>query len=93
MLCSHDYTQDNLGFALTVEPNNQSLVTYKKKVNELRSKGYASIPSAIQLEKQINPFLRCHKQSVQASAQQFATNSNGTPQDTFTTIRRWKDQF
>lgn len=91
--CTHEYTQANLAFALTVEPNNQALVTYNKKVNELRSKGYASIPSTIQLEKQINPFLRCHKQSVQASAQQFATNSNGTPQDTFTTIRRWKDQF
>ncbi len=91
--CTHEYTQANLAFALTVEPNNQALVTYNKKVNELRSKGYASIPSTIQLEKQINPFLRCHKQSVQASAQQFATDSNGTPQDTFTTIRRWKDQF
>ena len=91
--CTHEYTQANLAFALTVEPKNQALVTYNKKVNELRSKGYASIPSTIQLEKQINPFLRCHKQSVQASAQQFATDSNGTPQDTFTTIRRWKDQF
>jgi len=91
--CTHEYTQANLAFALTVEPNNQALVTYNKKVNELRSKGYATIPSTIELEKQINPFLRCYKQSVQASAQQFATDSNGTPQDTFTTIRRWKDQF
>jgi hydroxyacylglutathione hydrolase len=91
--CTHEYTQANLAFALTVEPNNQELVNYNNKVSELRSKGYATIPSTIKLEKQINPFLRCHKQSIQTSAQQFATDTNATPQDTFTTIRRWKDQF
>jgi hydroxyacylglutathione hydrolase len=91
--CAHEYTQANLAFALTVEPNNQKLVNYNNKVSELRSKGYATIPSTIELEKQINPFLRCHKQSIQTSAKQFTTNTNATPQDTFTTIRRWKDQF
>ncbi|MFT5852298.1 MAG: hydroxyacylglutathione hydrolase [Colwellia sp.] len=91
--CTHEYTQANLAFALTVEPNNQELVNYNNKVSELRSKGYATIPSTIELEKKINPFLRCHEQSIQTSAQQFATDTNATPQDTFTTIRRWKDQF
>jgi len=91
--CTHEYTQANLAFALTVEPNNQALVNYYNKVNELRSKGHATIPSTIQLEKQINPFLRCNEQSIQASAQQFATDTKATSQDTFTTIRRWKDQF
>jgi hydroxyacylglutathione hydrolase len=91
--CTHEYTQANLAFALTVEPDNQALVNYNLKVNEMRSKGLSTIPSTIQLEKQINPFLRCHKQSIQISAQQFATDTNPTTQDTFTTIRRWKDQF
>lgn len=91
--CTHEYTQANLAFALTVEPSNQELVNYSNKVNQLRSKGYATIPSTIELEKKINPFLRSHKQSIQISAKQFATDTNATPQDTFTTIRRWKDQF
>ncbi|MDX2370091.1 MAG: hydroxyacylglutathione hydrolase [Colwellia sp.] len=91
--CTHEYTQANLTFALTVEPNNQELVNYSNKVNELRTQGHSTIPSTINLERQINPFLRCHKQSIQASAQQFSTNTKGTTQDTFTTIRRWKDQF
>lgn len=91
--CTHEYTQANLAFALTVEPNNQALVNYHNSVNELRAKNQATIPSSIQLEKQINPFLRCHKQSIQLSAQQFATDTNATALDTFTTIRRWKDQF
>jgi len=91
--CTHEYTQANLAFALTVEPSNQELVNYHHRVNALRAKNQATIPTSIQLEKQINPFLRCHKQSIQASAQQFATNTQVTTLDTFTTIRRWKDQF
>jgi len=91
--CTHEYTQANLAFALTVEPSNQALVIYSNSVNELRSEDHATIPTTIKLEKQINPFLRSHKQSVQASAQQFSTGTNATPLDTFTTIRRWKDKF
>jgi hydroxyacylglutathione hydrolase len=91
--CTHEYTQANLAFALTVEPNNQELVNYHNRVKALRAKNQATIPTSIQLEKQINPFLRCHQQSIQASAQQFATNTQATTLDTFTTIRRWKDQF
>ena len=91
--CTHEYTQANLAFALTVEPNNQELINYNNKVTELRAQGHSTIPSSIQLEKQINPFLRCHKQSIQASAQQFATDTSATQLDTFRTIRRWKDQF
>jgi hydroxyacylglutathione hydrolase len=91
--CTHEYTQANLTFALTVEPKNQALVAYNQQVNQLRAKNRATIPSTIQLEKQINPFLRCKKLSIQASAQQFSPDTKATPQDTFTTIRRWKDQF
>ncbi|MBL4765757.1 MAG: hydroxyacylglutathione hydrolase [Colwellia sp.] len=91
--CTHEYTQANLAFALTVEPNNQELVNYHNRVKALRAKNQVTIPSTIALEKQINPFLRCHTQSIQASAQQFATNTQATTLDTFTTIRRWKDQF
>jgi hydroxyacylglutathione hydrolase len=91
--CTHEYTQANLAFALTVEPNNQNLINYNNQVNGLRNQGDSTIPSTIQLEKQINPFLRCHKQSVQASARQFSPETSATAQGTFTTIRRWKDQF
>jgi len=93
MYCTHEYTQANLEFALTVEPNNQDLIHYANKVEELRSKEQPTIPSTILLEKQINPFLRCDKQSIQISAQAFSTETQATIQDTFTTIRRWKDQF
>jgi len=91
--CAHEYTQANLKFALTIEPNNKALKDYYIKVNDLRSKGQASIPTTIQLEKQINPFLRCHQLTVQTSAMQLNKSMQTTELETFTTIRRWKDKF
>jgi len=91
--CAHEYTQANLKFALAVEPKNEILKSYSLKVNDLRSKGQATIPTTIKVEKQINPFLRSHKIAIQTSANQFDCNTLATSLDTFTTTRRWKDQF
>ncbi len=91
--CAHEYTQANLKFALTVEPKNEALISYNNRVNDLRSKKLSTIPSSIKVEKQINPFLRCHQTSLYASAKQFDAATTEKELDTFTTIRRWKDQF
>lgn len=91
--CAHEYTQANLKFALAVEPKNEDLISYSKKVNELRAKEQATIPTSIKVEKLINPFLRSHEQAIQASAVEFDSNTQASSIDTFTTIRRWKDQF
>lgn len=91
--CAHEYTQANLNFALTVEPNNHELINYNSKVNELRLKEQSTIPTSIKLEKKINPFLRSHEQTVQKSAMAFNNSMQTNNLDTFTTIRRWKDQF
>jgi len=91
--CAHEYTQANLQFALAVEPLNENLINYSKKVNDLRTKEQATIPTSIKVEKQINPFLRSHKEVIQASAMAFDISTQANSLDTFTTIRRWKDQF
>jgi len=91
--CTHEYTQANLKFALAVEPENVALKNYSNKVNELRTQELATIPTSIKVEKQINPFLRSHEQAVQISAAQFDSKGQTTTLGTFTTIRRWKDQF
>jgi len=91
--CAHEYTQANLKFALTVEPDNQALVDYSKRVNELRAQKQATIPTSIRVEKQVNPFLRSHEATVQASAMKFDNTPQTSAIDTFTAIRRWKDQF
>jgi len=91
--CAHEYTQANLQFALAVEPKNEALINYSRKVNELRAKEELTIPTTIEIEKKINPFLRSHERAVQTSAKQFDNNAQATNLDTFTIIRRWKDQF
>ena len=91
--CAHEYTQANLSFALAVEPQNKVLMNYSAQVSELREKGISTIPTSIKIEKEINPFLRCKQPSIQASAKAFHLNTKTTELDTFTTIRRWKDQF
>ena len=41
----------NLTFALIVDPENETLKNYSHKVNELRIKALATIPTSIKLEK------------------------------------------
>jgi hydroxyacylglutathione hydrolase len=91
--CAHEYTQANVNFALTVDPTNQDLINYNKKVNELRATKQATIPTSIKVEKQINPFLRSHEKTLQQSAMAFENSTQTNSLNTFTTIRRWKDQF
>lgn len=91
--CAHEYTQANLNFALVVEPNNKDLINYNEKVNKLRETNQATIPTSIKVEKMINPFLRSHLPTIQNSAAAFNSSTQANSLDTFTTIRRWKDQF
>lgn len=91
--CAHEYTQANLQFALTVEPNNQDLIHYSEKVRQLREDKKATIPTSIKVEKLINPFLRSHVPTIQSSAMAFDKNIQANNLDTFSAIRRWKDQF
>jgi hydroxyacylglutathione hydrolase len=91
--CAHEYTQANLNFALAVDPTNNDLKDYNKKVNDLRSIKQATLPTSIKVEKKINPFLRSHEKVIQQSAMTFDNRSKINALDTFTIIRRWKDQF
>ncbi|MEW6984453.1 hydroxyacylglutathione hydrolase [Colwelliaceae bacterium 6471] len=91
--CAHEYTLANLNFALTVDPNNPELIQYYNQVTQLREHDKSTIPTSILVEKSINPFLRCHTKDLQHSAQEFAKAETLTPLETFTIIRRWKDNF
>jgi hydroxyacylglutathione hydrolase len=91
--CAHEYTQANLAFAISVDPNNSDLLRYIEHVKELRDKSKASIPSNIGLEKKINPFLRCNIIDVEdpANKNNLPTTLNETK--VFTTLRKLKDSF
>lgn len=57
--CTHEYTESNGRFALTVEPENIALQNRYQEVISLRKQLQITLPSTIALELQTNPFLRC----------------------------------
>ena len=56
--CAHEYTQDNLTFAWSLEPGNTSLEQRFKEVWSIRARGGATVPSTIGIELATNPFMR-----------------------------------
>jgi hydroxyacylglutathione hydrolase len=83
--CAHEYTQNNLQFALTIEPDNTDL---QQRIQDIKkNKLISTVPSTIGLEQKTNPFLRW-----QQSAIQLAVNSTD-PIQTFTKLRISKDWF
>ena len=62
--CTHEYTQGNCAFALHVEPGNAALAAHADWVSERRASGLPTLPSRIELERAINPFLRSDQPAV-----------------------------
>lgn len=91
--CTHEYTLSNLAFALAVEPDSAALGAEVARVRALRSAGQPSLPSSIGHELRVNPFLRAADPAVVAAASRHAGRRLASPQDVFTTLRRWKDGF
>lgn len=56
--CAHEYTLNNLEFALSVDPNNLELQKRYEFAKQRRSNDFPTIPSLIGYEKLTNPFLR-----------------------------------
>jgi len=56
--CGHEYTQANIRFAKTIEPDNKALASRAEEVAKLLAAGKATIPATIGGEKAANPFLR-----------------------------------
>ena len=91
--CAHEYTASNLLFAAAVEPENPSIVEHSHKVEQLRRAGQPTVPTTLELELQINPFLRTHQASVMQSVSQKCGLIPVNATDTFAKLRSWKDQF
>jgi len=91
--CTHEYTLSNLKFARAVEPGNLELINYSQRCEELRAQNLPTLPSTIDQEKRINPFLRTRLAAVTQAARGFDA---ATPEDdaaVFAAIRQWKNVF
>jgi hydroxyacylglutathione hydrolase len=91
MWCSHEYTLNNLRFALTIEPCNIDLQNRYHKAGIDRSNSQPTIPSNIGLEQQTNPFLRWDVPAVCLSVGLAVTSNNFV--ETFARLRGRKEQF
>ncbi len=54
----HDYTEENVRFARTVEPDNEGLRKKLALVENQKRTGQPTVPSILAEEKQLNPFLK-----------------------------------
>lgn len=87
--CAHEYTQNNIRFAVTIDPDNQALRDREVEVDALRAKGLPTIPSTVGLERAANPFLRADAPAVAAGV----GLKGHDPVDVFAEVRRRKDSF
>jgi len=91
--CAHEYTQNNLIFALHVDPNNSALVAYVQQVAKLRQQGLPSIPTTIKNEIIINPFLRATDEELINNLQSLLAKPISKGIQCFKELRIYKDNF
>lgn len=89
--CAHEYTLDDLKFALVAEPGNRDMQERQREALELRRQGLATVPSTLALEKRTNPFLRSHVPALVSAAESFAGHPLESGPEVFATVRHWKD--
>ena len=91
--CGHEYTENNLKFAMTLEPNNKSLSDKLERVRSERAKGLSTVPSTMQEERETNPFLRGDSKEIQVTLKKQSPNIILDPVSVFSQIRHLKDRF
>ncbi|MBT9513671.1 MAG: hydroxyacylglutathione hydrolase [Acidovorax sp.] len=92
--CTHEYTLSNLKFARAVEPGNAALLHYSSQCEALRAQNQPTLPSRMDLERDINPFLRVRQPAV---AQAARGHDAQVPEDdavaVLAALRQWKNEF
>ena len=91
--CAHEYTLSNLAFALALEPENLAIKKQIHTVRTLRAQAQSSVPTTLNVERSINPFLRTQTDPVRIAAEQKTGTPLQTSVEVFAAIRRWKDSF
>jgi len=88
--CGHEYTQANIRFALTVDPENAALLDRKREVDALRSRGEPTLPVTLARELETNPFLRVKSPAIRSS---LGVGVDVPDAKVFEALRRRKDRF
>src|SRR5215467_1583145 len=87
--CGHEYTEANIRFALTIEPDNKDLRVRAEEARRQVAAGQDTIPTALGAEKKANVFLRADVPAVAA-----AVGLAGQPAaQVFAEVRARKNRF
>ncbi|NDY90621.1 hydroxyacylglutathione hydrolase [Ideonella livida] len=90
--CAHEYTLANLRFAVAADPGNAEVRQYQQHCVSLRADGRPTLPSLLETELRINPFLRTQAPGVRDTLQ--ARGLAATDRLTaFAALRQWKNEF
>ena len=93
IFCAHEYTLGNVAFARKIDPANTELIEFETKARQLRQQNLPTVPTTLELERAINPFLRCEQPQIIASAQRYPDKPFSDPVSIFAALREWKNNF
>jgi hydroxyacylglutathione hydrolase len=89
IFCGHEYTQANIRFARTIEPDNKALLARAAVVDKLVAEKKPTIPTTMAEEREANVFLRADAPEVAA-----AVGMTGKPPaEVFAEVRARKNKF
>ena len=92
IFCGHEYTLSNLKFALAVDENNEDLIKEYDNIKNMVDSGNPSLPTILEKELKINPFLRCDNHHIKNKiVSKFNTSDDEF--EVFCALRQWKDNF
>lgn len=89
----HEYTENNLRFAASVEPDNADVQARLDAVRRKRRAGGITTPSTLAEEWRTNPFMRVEQAGVQAAVRKAEPGSDLTPVAVLAAVRSMKDRF
>ena len=89
----HEYTEKNLRFALTLEPDNRALQEKHAWAKKQNQTGGTTTPTTIGSEKETNPFLRWKSPELRATLQSRFPDLPMTDVAVFAKTRELKDSF
>jgi len=89
----HEYTEKNLRFALTLEPNNVALQQKHAWAVEQERRGLPTVPTTIASEKATNPFFHWSMPELRASLRRRFPELPTDDVSIFAKTRALKDVF
>jgi hydroxyacylglutathione hydrolase len=89
----HEYTINNLEFALGILPEDQDMAKHLQHCLDLQAKGLPTMPSTVALEKKINLFWRCRDPLLRRAVENKLGQTLADELSLFSALRALKDRY